>query len=889
MTPPPPPPPLADGNGDTTGPPSKPSIPKTTSNDTPSKPAIFFADGDGQSINTSAWSESYRNNQGTDKHGVIVDRIGESPRWVRETFENAQEYYSYTSYQYYNGVTGERLSTAQVQASSAEVRVPLAANPSITGEAYERQDAEVNTARQELQREAETGENMVPDLVSVNGRFEQRLLEIFVILCLKITKPVVVVGISPTDIVKSVKVLKDAATALTSGPEGARQQFQDAHAALSSLESAAADLTLMRSASSKNPPDAIYNDLLERERRFQASLQPYDRRLGLNNGTKPWLAIKRKLQYAFDGASKVQRHIIASKPGVDAAIFRTMGTQSDLATRNHEQTVQTVCDGIAQVTERIDAIAPDMIDRLSQAIMSLPQEHSDTVKAALRSHWECTKLDLSRLINQAVQAGIAHSANTEADVSTARIKGKNDGQIKAREPQPASNDRSIRQAPVVIKRETSVAQQTHDRSSTPSISRQTQDVAAQIFQQHTTSVTSKLLLFLLSMSTAALYQSPTTRKALASCLPAYHRDPVSSTLLLLTVLAFANCFIPVPLHVSLLSDNSIFLDTALGEPLKVPRHYWESFDIFHGFLTTHFATRPGQVLVKARRYRILMGGATGQVLDVAKWRVVVSARMKLVMALLIEDSSSDAGCNNFYQSLDTGRDQGAIDGDDLDHPDDIFLRPMDSSSDAVFVGPAKQPIQHMSAKGLSSRLKLEAHPEELQHFVHMLLLRGTEATFPASLSPSSTGSESATSHSATEYLSLLAEALSIRVNNWHGLEFERFGSLQLYGHLTVGKPEQRTQELHCYLFEEILILTKDKRGPEPPTVKVRDQEVKKCTLKGSVLFKKHLTDFSEPQDLVLTLNLCVAELPAINLYFPDSTELETWRRTLSNLAFKDKD
>ena len=68
-----------------------------------------------------------------------------------------------------------------------------------------------------------------------------------------------VIGISPTDIVKGVKVVKDAATALTAGPEGARQQFEDAHSALSSLEQAAADFT--KSTSSGNPPDAIYSDL----------------------------------------------------------------------------------------------------------------------------------------------------------------------------------------------------------------------------------------------------------------------------------------------------------------------------------------------------------------------------------------------------------------------------------------------------------------------------------------------------------------------------------------------------------------------------------------------------------------------------------------------------
>jgi hypothetical protein len=326
--------------------------------------------------------------------------------------------------------------------------------------------------------------------------------------------------------------------------------------------------------------------------------------------------------------------------------------QSDSATQNHEQTVQTVRDGIASVTEKVDAIGPDVLAKLSRAITSLPDEHSNALKFALRSHWESTKLDLSQLINQAVLAGI--SANTEVNTTTVQMNRHNDGQLQTRQPQSTPYERSVRPAPPLSRIETSVIEQRNSRRSTPPISRQTQHIAAQLSQHLKSSVASKLYLFLLSMSTVAIYQNPTTRKALAACFPAYHRDPVSSTLLLLTVLAFANCFVSVPLPVSLLTENSIFLDTALGEPLKVPRHYWESFDIFHGFLATHFATRPGQMYVKARRYRILLGGATGQVLDIAKWHMLVSPRMKLVMALLIEGSSNT--CPKCFSPLAPRRD-----------------------------------------------------------------------------------------------------------------------------------------------------------------------------------------------------------------------------------------
>lgn len=131
-----------------------------------------------------------------------------------------------------------------------------------------------------------------------------------------------VIGISPTDIVKGVKTFKEAATALTSGPEGARQQYRDARETLSSLEEAVADLD--QYSPSAAPAACIYSELLERERRFQATLKSYDPKLGRNSQARTWKSMKRKLQYAFDGASKVQKHIINSKPGVDAALFDTM-------------------------------------------------------------------------------------------------------------------------------------------------------------------------------------------------------------------------------------------------------------------------------------------------------------------------------------------------------------------------------------------------------------------------------------------------------------------------------------------------------------------------------------------------------------------------------------
>jgi hypothetical protein len=88
------------------------------------------------------------------------------------------------------------------------------------------------------------------------------------------------------------------------------------------------------------------------------------------------------------------------------------------------------------------------------------------------------------------------------------------------------------------------------------------------------------------------------------------------------------------------------------------------------------------------------------------------------------------------------------------------------------------------------------------------------------------------------------EDLYKRVDNWHGLDFARFGRLLLNATIRVGKDKQAWQELECFLFTEMLICVKEKKvmpnasqqwdGPEGPKQKPR------CTLKGSILIKKHL-------------------------------------------------
>lgn len=99
-------------------------------------------------------------------------------------------------------------------------------------------------------------------------------------------------------------------------------------------------------------------------------------------------------------------------------------------------------------------------------------------------------------------------------------------------------------------------------------------------------------------------------------------------------------------------------------------------------------------------------------------------------------------------------------------------------------------------------------------------------------------------HEDIHAMQLVKEELYARCENWHGLDFQRFGRLLLHGTVRVGKDKQAWQELECYLFTEMLICVKAKKisptasqqwdGPEDLKQK------SKVTLKGSILIKKHL-------------------------------------------------
>ncbi|CAL5870417.1 uncharacterized protein PFLUO_LOCUS4653 [Penicillium psychrofluorescens] len=138
-----------------------------------------------------------------------------------------------------------------------------------------------------------------------------------------------------------------------------------------------------------------------------------------------------------------------------------------------------------------------------------------------------------------------------------------------------------------------------------------------------------------------------------------------------------------------------------------------------------------------------------------------------------------------------------------------------------------------------------------------------------------------------ENMNEVAEELRNRVDNWHGLEFGRFGKLRLHGQMRVGKDRESWQELECYLFAEMLICVKEKKVVDQSQYEEQASSKRKptrCTLKGSILIKKHLKSIdTTSEEPILSLNLSVTELPCFYLRFKNRTQLDLWRRALMEL------
>ncbi|KAL2753463.1 hypothetical protein ACRALDRAFT_1035774 [Sodiomyces alcalophilus JCM 7366] len=144
-------------------------------------------------------------------------------------------------------------------------------------------------------------------------------------------------------------------------------------------------------------------------------------------------------------------------------------------------------------------------------------------------------------------------------------------------------------------------------------------------------------------------------------------------------------------------------------------------------------------------------------------------------------------------------------------------------------------------------------------------------------------------YESPDVLEEMTENLRNRVDNWHGLDLAKFGKLRLYGTLKVGKDKVSWQELECFLFAEMLICVKEKRIAQHANQWDENGQPRKatrCTLKGSILIKKHLNEVSETGNIdenILTLSLSVAELPQFHLRFENRNQLKLWQQALLDL------
>ncbi|KAK8110775.1 uncharacterized protein PG998_007232 [Apiospora kogelbergensis] len=185
--------------------------------------------------------------------------------------------------------------------------------------------------------------------------------------------------------------------------------------------------------------------------------------------------------------------------------------------------------------------------------------------------------------------------------------------------------------------------------------------------------------------------------------------------------------------------------------------------------------------------------------------------------------------------------------------------------------------------------KWRPDPEDLGSVVPMPPPRAEDSFPQRPPSPARSNKPRFYPYEPPEVLEEMTENLRNRVDNWHGLDFNRFGKLRLYGTLRVGKDKVSWQELECFLFAEMLICVKEKKIPSAAHQWDENGNPKKatrCTLKGSILIKKHLNEVTETGNVdenVLTLSLSVSELPSFHLRFENRNQLKLWQQALRDL------
>jgi Pleckstrin homology domain len=83
----------------------------------------------------------------------------------------------------------------------------------------------------------------------------------------------------------------------------------------------------------------------------------------------------------------------------------------------------------------------------------------------------------------------------------------------------------------------------------------------------------------------------------------------------------------------------------------------------------------------------------------------------------------------------------------------------------------------------------------------------------------------------------------------------------LHSHIRVGKDRRTWQDLDCYLFAEMLICVKERKATAIPQFDIPSASRRtKCTLKGSILIKKHLREVNMSAGMVDGVDVCCVYL-----------------------------
>jgi transposase len=110
-------------------------------------------------------------------------------------------------------------------------------------------------------------------------------------------------------------------------------------------------------------------------------------------------------------------------------------------------------------------------------------------------------------------------------------------------------------------------------------------------------------------------------------------------------------------------------------------------------------------------------------------------------------------CNKLYQSINTVRRKVVFDDEHSAFSGHATVRSAETPpglAHCAHCGSAKHHLQRKGAYGASSHLQLRTQSEELQYFVHMLLSKRAEPTFPSSSSKRSDAQNNSTKHLKTE-------------------------------------------------------------------------------------------------------------------------------------------